>query len=122
MGQGGYGRSDENVLAPIRQAQWRWDFGVASHGGSFHAPQEIQRILSHGLDKAMQARLAVSRVLAKHGFTDDVPMPDISTKEKAQQYIGLDMDAERAAKEKFLKTTVPAWLEKAKANGRPAQK
>lgn len=66
--------------------------------------------------------LAVSRVLAKHGFTDDVPMPDISTKEKAQQYIGLDMDAERAAKEKFLKTTVPAWLEKAKANGRLAQK
>lgn len=112
----------KDVLALIRQAQWRWDFGVASHGGSFHAPQEIQRILSHGLDKAMQARLAVSKVLAKHGFTDDVPMPDISTKEKAQQYIGLDMDAERAAKEKFLKTTVPAWLEKAKANGRLAQK
>ena len=112
----------KDVLALIRQAQWRGDFGVASHGGSFHAPQEIQRILSHGLDKAMQARLAVSRVLAKHGFTDDVPMPDISTKEKAQQYIGLDMDAERAAKEKFLKTTVPAWLEKAKANGRLAQK
>ena len=52
----------KNVLALIRQAQWRWDFGVASHGGCFHAPQEIQRILSHGLDKAMQARLAVSRV------------------------------------------------------------
>ena len=45
----------KDVLALIRQAQWRWDFGVASHGGSFHAPQEIQRILSHGLDKAMQA-------------------------------------------------------------------
>ena len=39
----------KDVLALIRQAQWRWDFGVASHGGSFHAPQEIQRILSHGL-------------------------------------------------------------------------
>jgi len=59
----------------------------------------------------MQARLAVSRVLAKHGFTDDVPMPDISTKEKAQQYIGLDMDAERAAKEKFLShTEIPTPL------------
>ena len=112
----------KDVLALIRQAQWRWDFGVASHGGSFHAPQEIQRILSHGLDRAMQARLAVSKVLAKHGYTEDVPMPDISTKAKAQEYIGLDMDAERAAKEKFLKTTVPAWLEKAKANGRLAQK
>mgnify|MGYP000275012734 CR=1 FL=1 len=112
----------KDVLALIRQAQWRWDFGVASHGGSFHAPQEIQRILSHGLDRAMQARLAVSKVLAKNGYTGDVPMPDISTKAKAQEYIGLDMDAERAAKEKFLKTTVPAWLEKAKANGRLAQK
>ena len=112
----------KNVLALIRQAQWRWDFGVASHGGAFHAPQEIQRILSHGLDRAMQARLAVSKVLAKNGFTGDVPMPDISTKGKAQQYIGLDIDAEKAAKERFLKTTVPAWLEKAKSNGRLAQK
>ena len=49
-------------------------------------------------------------------------MPDISTKAKAQEYIGLDMDAERATKEKFLKTPVPAWLEKAKENGRLAQK
>ena len=73
---------------------------------------------SHGLDRAMQARLAVSKVLAKNGYTGDVPMPDISTKAKAQEYIGLDMDAERAAKEKFLKITVPAWLEKAKENGR----
>ena len=92
----------KDVLALIRQAQWRWDFGVASHGGSFHAPQEIQRILSHGLDRAMQARLAVSKVLAKNGYTGDVPMPDISTKAKAQEYIGLDMDAERAAKREIL--------------------
>ena len=119
---GGYFPQMKEVLALIRQAQWRWDFGVASHGGAFHAPQEIQRVLSHGLDRAMQARLAISKVLAKHGYTDNVPMPDISTKDKAQEYIGLDMDAERAAKDKFLKTTVPAWLEKAKANNRLALK
>lgn len=40
------------------------------------------RILSAGLDRAMQARLAVARVLVKHGYTDEVPMPDIATKEK----------------------------------------
>lgn len=112
----------KDILPLIRQAQWRWDMGTSSHGGSFHAPQEVQRILSHGLDRAMQARLAISKVLAKNGFIDDVPMPDISTKAKAQEYIGLDMDAEKAAKDNFLKTTVPAWLEKAKANGRLAQK
>lgn len=103
------------VLQLLRQSQWRWDFGVASHGGAFHAPQEIQRILSHGLDRALQARLAIAKVLAKHGYTDEVPLPDISTKEKAQKYIGLDMETEEANKAKFLKEVAPKWLEEAKA-------
>ncbi|MCL2502294.1 MAG: ammonia-forming cytochrome c nitrite reductase [Bacteroidales bacterium] len=104
----------QDVLQLLRQSQWRWDFGVASHGGSFHAPQEVQRILACGLDRALQARLAISKVLAKNGFTGEVPMPDISTKEKAQAYIGLNMDKERADKARFLETIVPQWLEKAK--------
>ena len=108
----------KEVLLLIRQAQWRWDFGVASHGGSFHAPQETMRILGHGLNKAFKARMAINKILVSHGYTDEVPFPDISTKEKAQQYIGLDIPAERAAKEKFLKEVVPEWLQKAKANGR----
>lgn len=108
----------QEALQLIRQAQWRWDFGVASHGGAFHAPQEIQRILSYGLDKALQARMAVNKVLVKHGITDEVPMPGLSTKEKAQRYIGLDMKKDRKAKEHFRKTTVPQWLEKAKSEGR----
>lgn len=102
------------VLDLLRQSQWRWDFGVASHGASFHAPQEVTRILSHGLDRALQARLQISKVLAKHGHLADVPMPDISTKEKAQKYIGLDIPAEKAAKEKFKQEIVPQWLKKAK--------
>ena len=89
-------------------------------GGAFHAPQEIQRILGHGLDKALQARLAISKVPAQHGYTADVPMPDIR-QGKAQEYIGLDMEKERKAKDKFLKTIVPEWLEKARANGRLAK-
>lgn len=106
------------ALQLIRQAQWRWDFGVASHGAAFHAPQETTRILSNGLDKAMQARLAIAKVLAKNGFTDEVPMPDISTKEKAQAYIGLDMDKERAAKAVFMEEVAPKWLQDAKAAGK----
>ena len=93
---------------------------MASHGGAFHAPQEIQRILGHGLDKALQARLSITKVLAKNGFTGEVPMPDISTKAKAQEYIGLDMQKEHENKDKFLKERVPQWLETAKANGRLA--
>ena len=91
---------------------------MASHGGAFHTPHEIQRILSHGLDKALQAQMAVNKVLVKHGITDEVPMPGLSTKEKAQRYIGLDMKKDRKVKEHFRKTTVPQWLEKAKSEGR----
>lgn len=111
----------QETLKLIRQAQWRWDFGVASHGAAFHAPQEIQRILSHGLDKALQARLAVSKVLTAQGVTGDVPMPDISTKDKAQRYIGMDVDKEHTDKEKFMDTVVPQWIEKAKSSNRLAQ-
>ncbi len=106
------------VLDLLRKSQWRWDFAVASHGAAFHAPQEIMRILSHSLDFANQARLKVAKVLARHGFTGDVPMPDISTKAKAQAYIGLDMKQKEADKEKFLNTVVPQWIKKAKAAGR----
>ena len=35
----------KNVLKLLRQAQWRWDFALASHGAAFHAPQEVTRIL-----------------------------------------------------------------------------
>lgn len=111
----------KEVLKLIRQAQWRWDFAVSTHGGSFHAPQETMRILGHGLNKAFQARMAIHKILVTHGYTDDIPLPDISTKEKAQRYIGLDIPAERAAKDKFLKEVVPVWLQKAKEKGRIIQ-
>jgi len=117
--------ANENQMAPalklIRQSQWRWDFAVASHGASFHAPQEIQRILSGGLERAVKARLSISKVLAKLGYTDDVILPDISSKAKAQKYIGLDMDQLNKDKAEFKKTVIPQWLKKARENGRLAK-
>lgn len=108
----------QNVLQLIRQAQWRWDYAVASHGGSFHSPVEFQRILTMGLDRAHKARFELSKVLALLGFTGNVPLPDVSTKEKAQAYIGLDIEQERANKKNFQETVVPKWLETARANNR----
>lgn len=108
----------KNVLQLLRQSQWRWDFAVASHGGSFHSPVEFQRILAMSLDRAHKARFETAKVLAQLGFTGNVPLPDISTKDKAQKYIGLDMQKERADKKQFQETIVPQWLEKAKANNR----
>ena len=109
----------QESLKLIRQAQWRWDFAVASHGASFHAPVETQRILAHSLDRTMQAQLELQKVLFSLGITD-VKMPDISTKEKAQEYIGLDMEKLRNEKDKWIQTTLPTWLEKAKAEGKLA--
>jgi nitrite reductase (cytochrome c-552) len=107
------------ALKLIRQAQWRWDFAVASHGASFHAPVETQRILAHGLDRTMQAQLELQKVLYSLGV-NTVDMPDISTKYKAQKYIGLDIDQLRQDKDKWLETTLPTWIEEARASGRLA--
>ncbi|MFB3100619.1 MAG: ammonia-forming cytochrome c nitrite reductase subunit c552, partial [Gammaproteobacteria bacterium] len=40
--------------------------------------------------------------------------PDISTKEKAQKFIGLDMEFLNEDKQNFLKTTAVKWDEEAK--------
>ena len=106
------------ILSLLRKSQWRWDFAVASHGASFHAPQEVMRILGHSLDYAHQARLRLSKVLAHHGFYGDVPMPDISTKEKAWAYLGIDGKQKMVDKKKFLQTIVPKWIQEAKKKGR----
>ena len=106
------------VLALIRKSQWRWDYGFASHGGSFHAPQEVMRIFSDGLIAAQEARLQIAKVLARHGFTGNVPMPDLSTKAKAQAYIGLDMKKLREQKQRFVNNIVPKWIDDARKNHR----
>ncbi len=111
----------KDVLQFIRKGQWRWDYAVASHGASFHAPQEVVRIMSSGLDYTMQARLEIAKILARHGYTGDVPMPDISTREKAAAYCGIDMKKRNADKERFMEEIVPQWISQASENGKLLQ-
>jgi len=103
----------QDALMDIRHAQWRWDYIAASHGAPFHAPIESGRVLAKGMSAAHDARLKLSRILADLGHNKPVEYPDISTKAKAQEYIGLDMEKLNNEKEEFLKTVVPKWLEKA---------
>ena len=107
----------EPALMDIRHAQWRWDYAAASHGGHMHAPDVMLRVLGTGLDKAAEAHDKLVRILAKHGVTEPVKVPDISTAEKAWQVIGVDIEKERKAKDEFLKTVVPQWEKEAKAKG-----
>lgn len=102
------------VLQDIRHAQWRWDFSAASHGASFHAPVEIARVINSGLNIAQEGRIKVARVLSDLGYNQPVPMPDISTKEKAQKFIGLDMEKLHREKAEFKKNLLPKWMEAAK--------
>jgi nitrite reductase (cytochrome c-552) len=102
------------ILNLIRQAQWRWDFIAASHGSSFHSPLEVSRIISHGLDKAREARMQLQRILLSLGVKEMIPYPEIETKIQAQEYIGLDMKALRAEKKVFIDLVIPKWQEIAK--------
>ncbi|MBP7509438.1 MAG: ammonia-forming cytochrome c nitrite reductase [Prolixibacteraceae bacterium] len=103
----------KGILTDIRHAQWRWDYSAASHGASFHSPVETGRILSTGIVIAQEARIKLSRLLAKLGFNEELPYPDISTKEKAQQFIGLDMKKLNEEKAVFIKEVIPQWLKEA---------
>lgn len=106
------------TLDDIRKSQWRWDYSLASHGAAFHAPQEVMRLLADAMTYAKDARLEISHVVAKHGFVGTIPIPDVSTKAKAQAYIGLDMKALNQKKQQFLDTIVPEWVKVAKQKKR----
>nr|WP_306346042.1 ammonia-forming nitrite reductase cytochrome c552 subunit [Vibrio thalassae] len=103
------------ILMDIRHAQWRWDYAIASHGVHMHAPEVALEILGTSVDKAADARAKLIRLLAKKGITDPVEIPDISTKEKAQAALGMDMDKMNAEKQHFLETVVPEWDKEAAA-------
>lgn len=102
------------ILMDIRHAQWRWDYAAASHGASFHAPIEISRVIATGITIAQEGRIKLARLLMTLGRTDEVPYPDIATKAKAQEYIGLPMEKLIKEKEDFKKNILPKWDQEAK--------
>jgi nitrite reductase (cytochrome c-552) len=101
------------ALNLIRQAQWRWDYSAAGHGNSFHAPVEISRIIASGITKVQESRLKISRVLAAYNYNKEIPYPDISTKSKAQSFIGLEVTQLKQEKAEFIRNVIPGWIEKA---------
>jgi nitrite reductase (cytochrome c-552) len=103
----------KSVLMDIRHGQWRWDYAAASHGGSFHAPTEIGRVISTGIVSAQEARISLARIFAKYGFNEEVAYPDIATKAKAQKFIGIDVEQMKKDKEEFKKNLLPEWDKKA---------
>lgn len=110
--------ADSSELVPalklIRSAQWRWDWVSAANGVGFHSPLEATRVLSTSIQRAEEARRFITQVLIKHKASPVVPMPDLSTKAKAQAFIGLDMPKLTAEKNEWKKKVLPVWDAKAK--------
>ncbi|MFH2004226.1 MAG: ammonia-forming cytochrome c nitrite reductase subunit c552, partial [Bacteroidota bacterium] len=104
----------KSALKFIRHAQWRWDWTAAANALGFHAPVEALRVIGTSIQKAQEARRELAVILVKHGVKYPVDMPDISTKEKAQKFIGLDMEYLNNDKQDFLETTAVEWDKKAK--------
>lgn len=103
----------KDILYKIRVGQWFWDYVAASHGGSFHSPVESSRVLGKSIENAQEARILLARLLATLGQTKEIPYPDITTKAKAQQYIGLPMEQLRKEKDEFINEVIPVWKKKA---------
>jgi len=99
----------EPILKLIRSAQWRWDWVAAANGVGFHAPVEALRVLSTSIEKAEKARGMLAALFTRMGVKLPIDYPDISTKEKAQRYIQLDMKLLWEDKNEFLRTIVPLW-------------
>ncbi len=106
----------KEIRANIRSGQWKWDYAVASHPAFFHAPEEVLRLLAIANEKAMQARVLLVGVLAKHGVVN-YSAPDFSTKEKAQKLAGVPLAKLVEAKLNFKKTLEKEWHKQAVQNG-----
>ncbi len=100
----------EEVLTLIRHAQWRWDWVAAANGYGIHSPNVALRVLGTSIQKSQEARILLAPVYARYDLEFPIEMPDISTKEKAQEFIGLDMDKLREMQEEFEEETLPKWI------------
>jgi len=84
------GASDEQLAEArqmIRHGQFQWDTVSASNGMGFHSPQESMRLLGEATNKAQEARLLVSRILASKGVTASPVYPDYATKIRAWKVV-----------------------------------
>lgn len=96
-------------LRLIRHGQWRWDFATAAHGSYFHAPEEVLRLLGSAIQKTGTARRKLATLIFAHGYKQEVVIPEISSKEKAQVLIGLDHGRLVEDKVRFVNDLVGPW-------------
>lgn len=104
----------EPALTLIRHSQWRWDYVAAANGMGIHSPLTAAKLLGTAIDKAGEARRTLAKILQENGHSTPVDFPDLSTKAKAQEFIGLDMEQLHEEKDEFLENVVPKWIQEAR--------
>jgi nitrite reductase (cytochrome c-552) len=100
----------KDVLTLIRHAQWRWDWVAAANGYGIHSPNEALRVLGTSIQKSQEARIILATVFAKYNQPYPIDAPDISTKAKAQEFIGIDIEEQKEMKKEFKENVLPNWL------------
>jgi len=101
------------VLELIRSAQWRWDWVAAANGTGFHSPVEALRVLGTAIERSEKAQAQLAVIAVRHNLNLPIPLPDVSTKELAQKYIGLNMEALEKDKAALRSKKFPEWDKKA---------
>lgn len=94
-----------DAIMAIRHSQWRWDFAMSSHGIYAHNPEEGNELLDKAIVQANEARRHLAAVLKELAVTQ-VNYPDISTKQTAQQAVGIDLDKLTEEKQAFIKQEI----------------
>ncbi|WP_259650933.1 ammonia-forming cytochrome c nitrite reductase subunit c552 [Shewanella colwelliana] len=94
-----------DAIMGIRHSQWRWDFAMASHGLYAHNPQEGNELLDAALVQVKTARKSLAEILSMLEVKQ-VEYPDISTKESAQQAVGIALEKLTQEKQAFIKQEV----------------
>jgi nitrite reductase (cytochrome c-552) len=103
-----------SLLGKVRNAQWFWDGATASHGIAAHNPEEAKRLLTKANAILDVAITEADALLAKYKSEYVYDASQYDTKAKVQPLAGLNLEAMKAAKDKFVeervKTDWPAEL------------
>jgi nitrite reductase (cytochrome c-552) len=108
------GATDEELTEVrdlVSRAQMNWDYIASGNGMGFHAPQESSRVLGKANNLAQECRVLIQRIRARYGALGPLEMPDISSKQKAQEFIQQYLGPKQA-----FQVAAPV-LQERKANG-----
>ena len=114
------GAKEDEMKEPldlIRKAQWRYTSVFSSWGSYFHATDESMRLYSNANEYAQQARLALTKILAKYGELD-YKAPSFVSKKEVFDY-AKPQNRAKVIKEKceWIESNEREWYKQAKANG-----